>query len=98
MGGEFPVRTYWIYVAIAVPITTYVLGVLVLLVVWEDVGRLGRKQKAKRWVRNKKVFKGGAWDVGRQLKQKRSVCSIIVYLIFIPGEMHDIVVDVKMGM
>jgi hypothetical protein len=59
MSGDFPVRTYWIYAAIAVPITTCVLGVLVFA---SSIGRWWRtmkEERGKRWKRREKMFKGG---------------------------------------
>ncbi len=65
MSGDFPVRTYWIYAAIAVPITVCVLG---LLVFGGSMGRWWRVVKnntGKRGAllvsgaRKERLFKGG---------------------------------------
>jgi len=64
MSGEFPVRTYWLYAAIAVPLTICVSGLLVF------AGSMGRwwtgvkENRGKKWAswatraRKEKLFKG----------------------------------------
>jgi hypothetical protein len=59
MSGEFPVRTYWIYGAIAVPITVCVLGVLVFASSMGNWWRSVKEERSKRWARKEKVFRGG---------------------------------------
>jgi Mg2+ and Co2+ transporter CorA len=58
MSGEFPVRTYWIYGAIAIPITVCVLAVLVFASSMEKWWRTVKEERGKRWVRREKVFRG----------------------------------------
>jgi hypothetical protein len=58
MSGEFPVRTYWIYGAIAVPITVCVLAVLVFASSMEKWWRTVKEERGTRWVRKDKVFRG----------------------------------------
>ena len=59
MSGEFPVRTYWIYGAVAVPITVGVLGLLVFASSFGKWWRTVKEEKSKRWARKEKVFRGG---------------------------------------
>jgi Mg2+ and Co2+ transporter CorA len=59
MSGDFPVRTYWIYAAIAVPITACVLGVLVFASRVGTWWRTVKEDRRKRWARREKIFKGG---------------------------------------
>ncbi len=59
MSGEFPVRTYWIYGAIAVPITVCVLGLLVFASRMGQWWRTMKEEKAKIWARKENVFTGG---------------------------------------
>ncbi|KAE9365214.1 hypothetical protein N431DRAFT_387264 [Stipitochalara longipes BDJ] len=59
MSGEFPVRTYWIYGAIAVPITVCVLGLLVFASSMGRWWRTIKEEKGKMWERKERVFRGG---------------------------------------
>jgi hypothetical protein len=59
MSETFAVRTYWIYGAIAVPITVCVLGLLVFASSMRNWWRAFKKGKSKRWARKEEVFRGG---------------------------------------
>jgi high-affinity Fe2+/Pb2+ permease len=58
MSETFAVRTYWIYGAIAVPITACVLGLLVFASSMRNWWRAFKEGKSKRWARKEKVFRG----------------------------------------
>jgi hypothetical protein len=59
MSGEFPVKTYWIYGVVAVPITVCVLGLLVFASSVGKWWRVVKEEKSKRWARKEKVLRGG---------------------------------------
>ena len=59
MSGDFPVRTYWIYAAIAVPITAGVFGVLVFASSFGKLWRIVKEDRGKRFTRKEKLFRGG---------------------------------------